>query len=160
MSKGRLLKICADPNCKIHFGDRQREEKQRLQWKAEKTAANQRTKQTLAFRHRLLADVLKRVKSQFGTEELRMVAQFVLRSLSHELACRLAKRHGDTRLCTLRSAGVRPEALLGLLAWSCGWLERPQPVTAQELLSRFRLDSFPREPFVLTPELLREIGYS
>jgi hypothetical protein len=41
-----------------------------------------------------LADVLKRVKSQFGSEELRMVARFVLRSLSHELACRLAKRHG------------------------------------------------------------------
>ena len=37
--------------------------------------------------------MLKRVKPQFGTEELRMVAQFVLRSLSHELACRLAKRH-------------------------------------------------------------------
>jgi len=94
MSKGRLLKICADPNCKIHFGDRQQEEKQRLQWKAEKTAANRKVKETLAFRHRLLADVLKRVKPQFGTEILRMVAQFVLQSLSHELACRLAKRHG------------------------------------------------------------------
>jgi hypothetical protein len=34
------------------------------------------------------------VKPQFGSEELRMVAQFVLRSLSDELACRLAKRHG------------------------------------------------------------------
>jgi ParB family chromosome partitioning protein len=94
MDKGRLVKVCADPACKIHFGDRQQEEKQRLQWKAEKTAANRKTKETLAFRHRLLADVLKRVKPQFGTEELRMVAQFVLRSLSHELACRLAKRHG------------------------------------------------------------------
>ena len=94
MNKGRLVKVCADPNCKIHFGDRQQEEKQRLQWKAEKTAANRKAKETLAFRHRLLADVLKRVKPQFGTEELRMVAQFVLRSLSHELACRLAKRHG------------------------------------------------------------------
>jgi ParB family chromosome partitioning protein len=94
MSKGRLFKICADPNCKIHFGDRQHEEKQRLQWKAEKTAANRKAKETLAFRHRLLADVLKRAKPQFGTEELRMVAQFVLQSLSHELACRLAKRHG------------------------------------------------------------------
>jgi ParB family chromosome partitioning protein len=93
MSKGRLLKICADPNCKIHFGDRQKDEKQRLQWKAEKTAANRKAKETLAFRHRLLADVLKRAKPQFGTEELRMVAQFILRSLSHELACRLAKRH-------------------------------------------------------------------
>ena len=94
MDKGRLVKVCADPTCKVHFGERQQEEKQRLQWKAEKTAANQKAKQTLAFRHRLLADVLKRVKPQFGTEELRMVAQFVLRSLSHELVCRLAKRHG------------------------------------------------------------------
>jgi ParB family chromosome partitioning protein len=93
MSKGRLLKICAQANCKIHFGDRQQEEKQRLQWKAEKTAANRKAKETLAFRHRLLAEVLKRVKPHFGTEDLRMVAQFVLRSLSHDLACRLAKRH-------------------------------------------------------------------
>ncbi len=93
MDKGRLVKVCADPTCKIHFGDRQQEEKQRLQWKAEKTAANRKAKETLAFRHRLLAEVLKRVKPQFGTEELRMVAHFVLRSLSHDLACRLAKRH-------------------------------------------------------------------
>jgi hypothetical protein len=34
------------------------------------------------------------VKPQLGTEELRIVTHFVLRSLSHELACRLAKRHG------------------------------------------------------------------
>ena len=60
----------------------------------EKAAANRKAKETLAFRHRLLADVLKRVKPHFGTEELRMVAQFVLRSLSHDLTCRLAKRHG------------------------------------------------------------------
>jgi len=94
MDKGRLVKVCADPTCKIHFGERHDQEKQRLQWKAEKTAANQKAKQALAFRHRLLADVLRRVKPQFGTDELRIVAQFVLRSLSHELACRLAKRHG------------------------------------------------------------------
>jgi hypothetical protein len=34
------------------------------------------------------------VKPQFGTEEMRMVASFALRSLPHELICRLAKRHG------------------------------------------------------------------
>jgi hypothetical protein len=41
-----------------------------------------------------MADVLKRVKPQFGTEEMRMVACFALSSLPHELVCRLAKRHG------------------------------------------------------------------
>jgi glutamyl-tRNA synthetase len=72
---------------------------------------------------------------------------------------RLAKRHGDTRLSVLREAGVRPEALLGLLAWSCGWLERPDPITARDLLPRFRLDAIPARPFVLTTDLLRGIGF-
>jgi glutamyl-tRNA synthetase len=72
---------------------------------------------------------------------------------------RLAKRHGDTRLAALRKAGVAAEALLGLLAWSCGWLDRPAPVTAQQQLPLFRLDTIPRAPFVLTPQLLRAIGY-
>jgi glutamyl-tRNA synthetase len=73
---------------------------------------------------------------------------------------RLAKRHGDTRLSALRRAGVRPEALVGLLAWSCGWLTRIEPVTPRQLLERFRLDAIPPEPFVLRPEHLRAIGYS
>jgi glutamyl-tRNA synthetase len=72
---------------------------------------------------------------------------------------RLAKRHGDTRLASLRAAGVAPEALVGLLAWSCGWMERVQPIAAGDLVPRFRLGAIPRRPFVLTAELLRTIGY-
>ena len=72
---------------------------------------------------------------------------------------RLAKRHGDTRLSALRDAGVRSEMLLGLLAWSCGWICQIEPIEARALLPFFRLDTIPRQPFVLTPELLRRIGY-
>jgi glutamyl-tRNA synthetase len=72
---------------------------------------------------------------------------------------RLAKRHGDTRLSSLREQGVRPEALVGLLAWSCGWLERVEEMTPRDLLPLFSLAAVPRGPFVLTPELLRGIGY-
>jgi glutamyl-tRNA synthetase len=72
---------------------------------------------------------------------------------------RLAKRHGDTRLASLRQAGVRPGVLLGLLAWSSGWLEEIRAATLPELLSRFRLAAIPPGPFVLTPGLLRAIGY-
>jgi glutamyl-tRNA synthetase len=72
---------------------------------------------------------------------------------------RLAKRHGDTRLSALHEVGVRPEMLLGLLAWSCGWIAAIEPITLRELLPLFRLETIPREPFVLTPELLRRIGY-
>jgi glutamyl-tRNA synthetase len=72
---------------------------------------------------------------------------------------RLAKRHGDTRLSALRDAGVKPEALVALLAWSCGWLDRVEPISAADLLPRFRLEAIPRDPFTLTPGLLASIGY-
>jgi len=72
---------------------------------------------------------------------------------------RLAKRHGDTRLASLRAAGVTPEALIGLLAWSCGWLDRFEPITARELLPLFSLKAIPQTPFVLQAALLQKIGY-
>jgi glutamyl-tRNA synthetase len=72
---------------------------------------------------------------------------------------RLAKRHGDTRLAALRQAGVRAEDLLGLLAWSCGWLERVQPIRAEELIPLFHLAAIPPRPFVLERRLLQSIGY-
>jgi glutamyl-tRNA synthetase len=71
---------------------------------------------------------------------------------------RLAKLHGDTRLSTLRAAGVRPERLLGLLAWSCGWLDQARPITARDLQAKFRIETIPAEPFILTTELLLWIG--
>jgi glutamyl-tRNA synthetase len=72
---------------------------------------------------------------------------------------RLAKRHGDTRLSSLREAGVRPQALLGLLAWSCGWLGSAQPITPRELIPLFRLETIPKAPFVLDAALLRSVGF-
>jgi glutamyl-tRNA synthetase len=72
---------------------------------------------------------------------------------------RLAKRHGDTRLVTLRAAGIRAEVVLGLLAWSCGWLPKIEPITIRELVPLFRLATIPTSPFVLTPTLLQNIGY-
>lgn len=61
---------------------------------------------------------------------------------------RLAKRHGDTRLATLRAEGVSAERLVGLLAWSAGLRPTPAPTTAVELLADFDLSRLPRKPFV------------
>lgn len=71
---------------------------------------------------------------------------------------RLAKRHGDTRLGTLRASGVRSEALVGLLAWSCGWIEKPKPISPRELIPLFRLDAIPPRPFILTEAALHGIA--
>jgi glutamyl-tRNA synthetase len=72
---------------------------------------------------------------------------------------RLAKRHGDTRLSALRASGVTAEHLLGLLAWSCGWVGEMRPISARDVLPLFRLDAVPPTPFVLTAERLWAIGY-
>ena len=61
---------------------------------------------------------------------------------------RLAKRHGDTRLATLRQQGVSAEQLIGLLAWSCGLRTTREPITARELVSEFDLCRVTRDPFV------------
>ena len=67
---------------------------------------------------------------------------------------RLAKRHGDTRLVALRSAGMTSRGLIGLLAWSCGWIDNLRPISARELLPLFQWATIPREAFVLPADLL------
>ena len=61
---------------------------------------------------------------------------------------RLAKRHGDTRIAAFREAGVKPERLLGYLAYTCGWAEADESVTLSELLDRFDLSKLPRHDIV------------
>ena len=61
---------------------------------------------------------------------------------------RLAKRHGDTRISSLRQMGWRPEDVIGLMAASCGWLPAGSAITLRELLPLFSLHSLPRQPFV------------
>lgn len=72
---------------------------------------------------------------------------------------RLAKRHGDTRLRTFREAGVSAQQVVGLLAWSCGWLTEPRAIAAADLIPKFDLRAIPPRPFVLAAETLAYIGY-
>jgi glutamyl-tRNA synthetase len=61
---------------------------------------------------------------------------------------RLAKRNGDLRLATLRSAGIDPRAVVGWLAESCGWNPSARPRSPTELIASFDLATIPREPWV------------
>lgn len=70
---------------------------------------------------------------------------------------RLAKRHGDTRISVLRDAGVPSAKLVGVLAQSCGLRDTADPVTPQELLAGFSLDRLPKEPFVFTDEMWKQL---
>jgi glutamyl-tRNA synthetase len=48
---------------------------------------------------------------------------------------RLAKRHGDTRISTLRSLGWKPETIIGMIAKSLGLADSENPISSSELLT-------------------------
>ncbi len=68
---------------------------------------------------------------------------------------RLAKRHGDARLSTLRAAGVSPQRLIGLLAASCGLISKAELVSARDLIASFDLARLSHEKWPFTDEHLR-----
>ena len=65
---------------------------------------------------------------------------------------RLAKRHGDTRICWFRESGVRPERLVGWLAWQCGLGEPGGSCVPADLIDRFGWSKVPRERIVCDRE--------
>ena len=71
---------------------------------------------------------------------------------------RLAKRHGDTRIATLRQHGLRPAQVVGLLAEWCGWAAPGEEMMPGDLLTRFRLETIPKEPAVLTEDVKQRLG--
>ncbi len=60
---------------------------------------------------------------------------------------RLAKRHGDTSLRSLRGRGVTTAAVVGWLAAACGLRPAGARCRADELLRDFDLQRLPRGPF-------------
>ena len=64
---------------------------------------------------------------------------------------RLAKRHGDTRLATLRQDGVSPAAVIGLLAYSCGLRPNLDPLSPCELLPSFNWDLLLHDVWIYDP---------
>jgi glutamyl-tRNA synthetase len=65
---------------------------------------------------------------------------------------RLAKRHGDARLETYRAAGVRPQRVIGLLAFWSGLITQRAEMTITDFRERFCLATLPRSHVTLTAE--------
>ena len=65
---------------------------------------------------------------------------------------RLAKRHGDTRIASFRAQGVRPEAIIGRLAATCGWAAAGEEIALDDLIPRFSPATIPSRPICLEVE--------
>ncbi len=61
---------------------------------------------------------------------------------------RLAKRHGDTRLCHLREQGFAPEVIVGYLAWTLCLQDSATPLSARDLVGKLDWQRIPTAPTV------------
>ena len=61
---------------------------------------------------------------------------------------RLAKRHGDTRISSFRASGVKPEEIIGFLAYASGIVPDKKPVGLGSLTGLFDPSRLPRGPLV------------
>lgn len=68
---------------------------------------------------------------------------------------RLAKREGAYAIASFRERRVASERVVGLLAGLCGW--SAEPITAEALADRFRLEDLPRAPALVTDRLLEPL---
>ena len=69
---------------------------------------------------------------------------------------RLAKRDGDLEISLLRKTYGAPEPIIGLLAYLAGQIERPEPLSAAELLPLFDAAKIPTQNIVVPRELIHQ----
>lgn len=67
---------------------------------------------------------------------------------------RLAKRHASMSLENLRTEGVRPERVVGLLAFIAGLIDRPCCVMPDDLVKDFKIGKILTNDYQLTPASL------
>lgn len=78
--------------------------------------------------------------------------------LMNEDGRRLAKRHGGITLAELRSKGIPPQQITGWLAWVAGLLDRPEALSARELIGSYRAGDIAADQIVVTPAMLRALS--
>jgi glutamyl-tRNA synthetase len=62
---------------------------------------------------------------------------------------RLSKREADLTLAAMRAEGVMPEAIVGRLAHAAGLIDRPEPITPQELVSLFAVEKLGKKDIIV-----------
>jgi ParB family chromosome partitioning protein len=90
--RGQIVKVCSDPNCRVHHPDRPSPQKVERE-RAEERKRIEQDKLALTIRHRVLAAVLAKVGTPLKKADLQLVAQYALAKLPYSQAQTLAKRH-------------------------------------------------------------------
>ena len=92
--RGRIAKVCAEPNCPVHFADRRSTNpEQTAKEREQRRKELERQKLEATVRHRTLAEVLKRIGAPLDRADLALVASALLNKLEPLRKELLARRH-------------------------------------------------------------------
>jgi ParB family chromosome partitioning protein len=106
-NRGQIVKVCADPNCRVHHSDRP--SPQQLQRdRAQERKRIEKEKIAITTRHRILATVLERISVPLKKVDLLTIAEHVLASVPYNRLPLLAKRHK----LDIEKSGASPVDLL------------------------------------------------
>jgi glutamyl-tRNA synthetase len=72
--------------------------------------------------------------------------------LADETGQRMSKRKGSLTLASLKERGVKPQRVVGLLAFSLGLLEKPEEAVPRDLLNGYNLQKYDRALLELKQE--------
>ena len=90
--RGELVKVCADPSCRVHHPDTPSPE-QVAKERSEERKRIEKEKLAITTRHRVLATILQRVSAPLKKADLLAVAHYLIGHLSYSQVPALAKRH-------------------------------------------------------------------
>jgi ParB family chromosome partitioning protein len=92
--RGRTVKICAEPSCPVHFADCHAPNPLQLAKEREQRRKElEKRKLEITVRHRILAEVLKKVSSPMDRTDLILAAEVLLRKAEPMYQEALARRH-------------------------------------------------------------------
>ena len=91
-NRGQVVKVCADPNCRVHRADRPSPE-QLQRDRAQERKHIEKEKIAITARHRILAAILERISVPLKKADLLTVARHVLAGVPYNRLPLLAKRH-------------------------------------------------------------------
>jgi len=106
-NRGQTVKVCADPNCRVHHADTPSPQQLQRE-RAQDRKRIEKEKIAITARHRILAAILERVSAPMKKADLLTIAQHVLGSVGYNLLPLLAKRH---KLETEKSSASPVEVL-------------------------------------------------
>ena len=90
--RGELVKVCADPSCRVHHPDTPSPE-QVAKERTEERKRIEKEKLAITTRHRILATILQRVSAPLKKADLLAVGHYLIGHLSYSQVPALAKRH-------------------------------------------------------------------